>query len=108
MNERDPHVTVKIEEIIAFRDEMRVRREQILNSEEGLDPLSVLYIDSLIQAMDNLIADNASAVGLAQGAADQAQCQELLAKTVFKVQPAPLESISLPAPPADGGPKKRE
>lgn len=108
MSERDPHVTVKIEEIIAFRDEMRTRREQLLNSEKGLDPLSVLYIDSLIQAMDNLIADNASAVGQAQGAAGQAQCPELLAKTVFKVQPDPVASIRLPVPPPDGGPKKRE
>jgi hypothetical protein len=108
MSERDPQVTVKIEEIIAFRDEMRARREQLLNSEEGRDPLSLFYIDSLIQAMDALIANVTSAMGQPQDATDQAQYQELLAKTMFKVQPAPLQSLGLPAPPTDGGQKKRE
>lgn len=108
MSEQDPQAEVTLEEIITFRDDLRARREQLFHSEDGQDPLSVFFIDSLIQALDVLIENVASNKGQPQGEIDQAQYQELLAKTVFKVLPDPLESLSLPAPPTDDGQKKRE
>lgn len=108
MSKHDPQTETTLEELIAFRDDIHSRREQLLNSEDGKDPHAVFFIDSLIQALDVLIENVASNKGQPQGEIDQAQYQELLAKTVFKVLPDPLESLSLPAPPTDDGQKKRE
>lgn len=108
MSEHDPKTETTLEELIVFRDDVRQRREQLINSEDGKDPHAVFFIDSLLQALDKLVDDVTSTKDQPLGATDQAQCQDLMAKTVFKVQSDPLDSLNLPASPAPGGQKKRE